>query len=242
MQGPGASLLLSVGELGAAPRGSAAWFCREGGPVCSWRRKPQPTESRIGTSAPWPCAHHTEFQPPEKLLGPGPASARPEGARSGRKRGAGSPAAARGLSRAFELPAYGIHAQSTEDLCRFRSPHTSALDDAQSQEDEACCGLPILVGGGGEDETTWGGGTEGSGEVRSVGIRMKGGERSVGVGRPGETLGRAPRLPHAHSASFCRFPCPLARILQGVSPHGPAQKRQDPRGESCQGRRGLGGV
>nr|XP_060487664.1 tubulin monoglycylase TTLL3 isoform X4 [Panthera onca] len=147
MQGPGASLLLSVGELGAAPRGSAAWFCREGGPVCSWRRKPQPTESRTRTSAPWLCAHHTEFQPPEKLPGPGPASARPEGARAGRKRGAGRPATARGLSRAFELPAYGIHAQSTADLCRFRSPHTSALDDAQSQEDEARCGLPILVGG-----------------------------------------------------------------------------------------------
>ncbi|XP_042092493.1 tubulin monoglycylase TTLL3 isoform X2 [Ovis aries] len=32
-----------------------------------------------------------------------------------------------------------------------------------------------------------------------------------------------------------RFSCPLARILQGVSTHGPAQKRQDPRGESCQG-------
>lgn len=47
-------------------------------------------------------------------------------------------------------------------------------------------------------------------------------------------------LPHPHSASFCRFSCPLARILQGVSTHGPAQKRQDPRGESCQGRRGLG--
>lgn len=47
-------------------------------------------------------------------------------------------------------------------------------------------------------------------------------------------------LLHAHSASFCRFSRPLARILQGVSTHGPAQKRQDPRGESCQGRRGLG--
>lgn len=59
-----------------------------------------------------------------------------------------------------------------------------------------------------------------------MGIQMMGRERE-GV------------LPHPDSASFCRFSCPLARILQGVSIHGPAQKCQDPRGESCQGRRGL---
>lgn len=35
------------------------------------------------------------------------------------------------------------------------------------------------------------------------------------------------------------FSCPLARILQGVSTHGPAQKRQDPRGESCQAEEDL---
>lgn len=32
----------------------------------------------------------------------------------------------------------------------------------------------------------------------------------------------------------------FGEILQGVSTHGPAQKRQDPRGESCQGREGVG--
>lgn len=72
---------------------------------------------------------------------------------------------------------------------------------------------------------------------------MKGGERE-GVWASG--AGRDARLsPHpapSHSGSFCRFPCPLARILQGVSSHGPAQERQDARGESCQGRRGLGGL
>uniref|UniRef100_A0A673UWE8 Tubulin tyrosine ligase like 3 n=1 Tax=Suricata suricatta TaxID=37032 RepID=A0A673UWE8_SURSU len=147
MQGPGAALLLSAGALEAAHRGSAAWFCQEGGRVCSWPRKLQPPESSTKTPAPWTCAHHTALQPPEKLPGPGSASAHPKRARAGGKPGADSPASTRCGSRTFELPAYGIQAQSAADLRRFRSPHTSALDDAQSQEDEARCGPPILVGG-----------------------------------------------------------------------------------------------
>lgn len=54
---------------------------------------------------------------------------------------------------------------------------------------------------------------------------------------PGRDANLRP-LPAPRSTSFCRFPCPLERILQGVSPDGPAQKRQDPRGESRQGWRG----
>lgn len=60
--------------------------------------------------------------------------------------------------------------------------------------------------------------------------------RSRGMGIGGQ---RDARLSPLYS-SFRRFPGPLARIVQGLSAHGPAQKRQDPCGESCQGQRGLG--
>lgn len=203
MQGPGAALLPCAGALGAARRASAAWFRQEGGRARSWPRKPQPAESRTRTPAPWPRAPHTESQPPEERPGPGPASARPDAGRAGGKRGPCSPASARCRSRAFALPAYGVHAQSAADLRRFRSPHTSALDDAQSQEDEARCGPPILVGGGGEDETTWGGGNEGVWSSAECGHPDEGWRKGRGRRRPGETLPARPSpTPHLSAGSL----------------------------------------
>lgn len=164
MQGPGAALLLSAGELGVAHQGSAAWYCQEGGCTSS--------------PAPWPWACHSEFRPPETQPWPGPASACPEGVRAGGKRWACSSASACRLGHAFESLAEGTHAQSAADLRPLGSPHTPAPDDAQLPDGEARFGPPIVAGGGCKDEKTWGGGNEGSG---GVGIRMKGVERSVGV-------------------------------------------------------------
>ncbi|XP_040484426.1 tubulin monoglycylase TTLL3 isoform X11 [Ursus maritimus] len=117
MQGPGAALLLSAGELGVAHQGSAAWYCQEGGCTSS--------------PAPWPWACHSEFRPPETQPWPGPASACPEGVRAGGKRWACSSASACRLGHAFESLAEGTHAQSAADLRPLGSPHTPAPDDAQ---------------------------------------------------------------------------------------------------------------
>lgn len=165
MQGPGAALLLSAGELGVTHLGSAAWYCQEGGCTSS--------------PAPWPWACHSEFRPPEMQPWPGPAPACPEGVRAGGKRWACSLASACRLGHAFESLAQGTHAQSAADLRPLGSPHTPAPDDPQSPDGEARCGPPIVAGGGCKDEKTWGGVNEGSGEC---GHRMKGVERSVGVG------------------------------------------------------------
>ncbi|XP_045664148.1 tubulin monoglycylase TTLL3 isoform X1 [Ursus americanus] len=117
MQGPGAALLLSAGELGVAHQGSAAWYCQEGGCTSS--------------PAPWPWACHSEFRPPETQPWPGPASACPEGVRAGGKRWACSSASACRLGHAFESLAEGTHAHSAADLRPLGSPHTPAPDDAQ---------------------------------------------------------------------------------------------------------------
>uniref|UniRef100_A0A452UXJ3 Tubulin tyrosine ligase like 3 n=1 Tax=Ursus maritimus TaxID=29073 RepID=A0A452UXJ3_URSMA len=113
MQGPGAALLLSAGELGVAHQGSAAWYCQEGGCTSS--------------PAPWPWACHSEFRPPETQPWPGPASACPEGVRAGGKRWACSSASACRLGHAFESLAEGTHAQSAEPpACPIPTLHLSA--------------------------------------------------------------------------------------------------------------------
>ncbi|XP_034514625.1 LOW QUALITY PROTEIN: tubulin monoglycylase TTLL3 [Ailuropoda melanoleuca] len=152
MQGPGAALLLSAGELGVTHLGSAAWYCQEGGCTSS--------------PAPWPWACHSEFRPPEMQPWPGPAPACPEGVRAGGKRWACSLASACRLGHAFESLAQGTHAQSAADLRPLGSPHTPAPDDPQSHtpapddpqspDGEARCGPPIVAGGGCKDEKTWG--------------------------------------------------------------------------------------
>lgn len=171
MQGPGAALLLSAGELGVAHQGSAAWYCQEDG--------------RTSSPAPWPWACHSEFRPPETLPWPGPASACPEGLCAGGKGRAGSPSLSR-LGHAFESLVQGTHTQSAADLRPLGSPHTPAPDDAQSPDGEARCGQPIVAGGGCKDEKTWGGGNEGSGEC---GHPDEGWRKECGHRRPGETLG-----------------------------------------------------
>uniref|UniRef100_M3Z0A8 Tubulin tyrosine ligase like 3 n=1 Tax=Mustela putorius furo TaxID=9669 RepID=M3Z0A8_MUSPF len=120
MQGPGAPLLLSAGELGVAHQGSAAWYRQKGG--------------RASSPAPWPWACHSEFPPADPLPWRGPASACPEGVRAGGKRRARSLASARRLGHAFESQAQGTHAQSAADLCPLGSLHTPAPDYGQSPD------------------------------------------------------------------------------------------------------------
>ncbi|XP_044108978.1 tubulin monoglycylase TTLL3 isoform X7 [Neovison vison] len=120
MQGPGAPLLLSAGELGVAHQGAAAWYRQEGG--------------RTSSPAPWPWACHSEFPPADPLPWPGPASACPEGVRAGGKRRARSLASARRLGHAFESQAQGTHAQNAADLCPLGSLHTPAPDYGQSPD------------------------------------------------------------------------------------------------------------
>lgn len=133
MQGPGAALLLSAGDLGVAPRGSAAWYCREGG--------------RTSSPAPWPWPCPSEFRPPETQPPPGPASAHPARARPSGPRRSGSPAPARRLGHAFGPPARGAHAPSAADPRPFGSPRTPAPADARLQDGEARGGPPFLAGG-----------------------------------------------------------------------------------------------
>ncbi|XP_059246243.1 tubulin monoglycylase TTLL3 isoform X2 [Mustela nigripes] len=133
MQGPGAPLLLSAGELGVAHQGSAAWYRQEGG--------------RASSPAPWPWACHSEFPPADPLPWRGPASACPEGVRAGGKRRTRSLASARRLGHAFESQAQGTHAQSAADLCPLGSLHTPAPDYGQSPDGEARCRPPIVAGG-----------------------------------------------------------------------------------------------
>uniref|UniRef100_A0A8C0QXR9 Tubulin tyrosine ligase like 3 n=2 Tax=Canis lupus dingo TaxID=286419 RepID=A0A8C0QXR9_CANLU len=108
MQGPGAALLLNAGDLGVAPRGSAAWYCREGG--------------RTSSPAPWPWPCPSEFRPPETQPPPGPASAHPARARPSGPRRSGSPAPARRLGHAFGPPARGAEPPA----CPIPAPRLSA--------------------------------------------------------------------------------------------------------------------
>lgn len=153
MQGPGAPLLLSAGELGVAHQGAAAWYRQEGG--------------RTSSPAPWPWACHSEFPPADPLPWPGPASACPEGVRAGGKRRARSLASARRLGHAFESQAQGTHAQNAADLCPLGSLHTPAPDYGQSPDGEARCRPPIVAGGGCKKKKTWVGGNKRSESVGS---------------------------------------------------------------------------
>lgn len=165
MRGRCSVLLLSAGELGATHRDSATWYRQEGGPVCSWLRKPQPREPRTSSPVPWTWARHSESRPPGTLPWSGPASALPDGAHAGGKCSDGSPASARSLGGAFESLAHSTHAQGATELPPLGPSHPSALDDALPQDGEAHCCPPILApGGSGEDEKTgwreWGSGEE----------------------------------------------------------------------------------
>nr|XP_048294549.1 tubulin monoglycylase TTLL3 isoform X2 [Myodes glareolus] len=93
MQGLSAALLLSAGQL----RPAAACYRQQGGSECSWQRRPQPPELNTNSPSRWPWAGSSQFHPPGRLQWPGPASARPEGARC---RGDYSPFSVRHLSSA----------------------------------------------------------------------------------------------------------------------------------------------
>ncbi|XP_030657898.1 tubulin monoglycylase TTLL3 isoform X2 [Nomascus leucogenys] len=135
MQGPDAPLLLSAGELGLGRRGSASWYCQDGGVVCNWLRKPQPLEPRTS----FPSARRSEFRPPRRLPWPGPASAQPEEGHAGGRYKAGSPAPARRLSGAFKTLVPGSHALGAADSHPLGPPHTPILDDPSPQD-----GFPVL--------------------------------------------------------------------------------------------------
>lgn len=137
MRGPCAVLLLSAGELGATHRDSATWYRQEGGPVCSWLRKPQPREPLTSFPVSWTWARHSESRPPGTLPWPGPASALPDRAHAGGKRSDGSPASARSLGGAFESLAHSTHTQGATELRPLGQSHPSALDDALPQDGEA---------------------------------------------------------------------------------------------------------
>lgn len=162
MQGPRAALILSAGELRVTQRCSGTWYGQEGGRVCTWSRKPQPLEPRTSYPVPWSWARRSEYRPPETLPWPGPASARPFGARADGQSLGGSQASARRLCRALESLSLYTHGQGARDLRHLGSRHTPALDDAPLLDGEALCDWPILAQcGSGEDEKTWGGGTGG---------------------------------------------------------------------------------
>ncbi|XP_072797915.1 tubulin monoglycylase TTLL3 isoform X13 [Vicugna pacos] len=129
MQGPARRCSSAQGELGAAHRGSTAWYLQERGQVCSWPRKPQPPEPRTSSPGPWPWAHHSEFR-------------LPEGAWAGGQRRAGSPASARPLGCALELLNHGNHAQGVADPRSPEPSPTPAQEDAPSQD-----GSLVLWGG-----------------------------------------------------------------------------------------------
>ncbi|XP_010336116.3 tubulin monoglycylase TTLL3 isoform X2 [Saimiri boliviensis] len=133
MQGPRAPLLLSAGELGPGRRGSASWYCQEGGSVCHWLWKSQPPKPRTSL----PSARRSDFRLPGRPPWPGPASAQPEEGRAGGRSEAGSPAPARRLGRAFRTPC--TQAQGDVDPRPLDSPHTLVLDDPSPQD-----GSPVL--------------------------------------------------------------------------------------------------
>lgn len=134
MQGPTAALLLRAGELGATQPDSTSWYRQEGGPVCSWPRKPQPLECRAISPAPWPRARHSEFRLPEK----GPAHGQDWVC---------CPASARRLNCALQPSTHDSHAQGAEDPRPPGPSLTPAQEDAPPQDGEATCGSPLLAQG-----------------------------------------------------------------------------------------------
>ncbi|XP_065789269.1 tubulin monoglycylase TTLL3 isoform X5 [Muntiacus reevesi] len=129
MQGPAAALLLRAGELGSAKQDSTAWFRQEGGPVCSWPRKPQPLERRATSPAPWPRARHSEFRLPEEAPAHG-------------QDWVCSPASAHRLDCALQPSAHDSHAQGAEDPRPAGPSPSPAQEHAPPQDGEATCGRP----------------------------------------------------------------------------------------------------
>lgn len=155
--------------------------------MCSWLLEPQPPEPRTGSPAPWPWARHTEFLPPQKLLWPGTASARPEGTSEGGERWAGSPPSARCLGCAFESLTHCTHAQRAADSHPLGPPHIPALDDAPPQDGEAHCG-PSFPGAADRTAGRKRLGVEGMGVGRRVGGHPdEGWRKKCGHWGPGET-------------------------------------------------------
>ena len=129
MQGPTVALLLRAGELGAAKQDSTAWYRQEGGPVCSWPRKPQPLERRATSPAPWPRARHSEFRLPEEAPAHG-------------QDWVCSPASARRLDCALHPSAHDSHVQGAEDPRPAGPSPPPAREHAPPQDGEATCGRP----------------------------------------------------------------------------------------------------
>ena len=141
MQDPSSALLLSAGEPSVSYQGSAAWYRQEGGPVCRWPRKPQPTESCTSSTVPWSWM----LRPPETQPRPQAASVWPSEACAGCEHPVRSPALAHSQCHAFESRTHCTHAQGSTDLRPLGLSHTRALDDAPLQDGEALCGRPILA-------------------------------------------------------------------------------------------------
>ncbi|XP_036911533.1 tubulin monoglycylase TTLL3 isoform X5 [Sturnira hondurensis] len=133
MQGP-RSVLLSAGEPRVSHQGYAAWYRQEGGPVSSWRRKPQPPEPCTSSTVPWPWERHSMLRSPETQPWPRPASIWPSEACAGCEHRARSPALAHSPCHAFELLTHCTHAQGSTDLRPLGPSHTRVLDDAPLQD------------------------------------------------------------------------------------------------------------
>lgn len=240
MQGLSAALLLSAEQLGPG----AAWYRQEGSSECSWLRRPQPPELRTNFSSRWPWARNSEFRPSERQQWPGPASARPEVARCGDGQGDYTPLPARHLSSARESSVPGaLGTVNPETVCSLVPPTPDErLPDALRPPDgEAQSGPPPLTPYQLQAEAAK---VERMGNLKCTGgwaARYRVGTREAEHLRSEKSLGQASSFLCSCSASLCRFRTPLARTQQGTSPHGPTQKRQNPRRESRQGWRGWSG-
>lgn len=242
MQGLSAPLLLSAEQLGPG----AAWYRQEGSSECSWLQKSQPPKHRTNFSSRCHWARNSEFRPSERLQWLGPASARPEVARSGNSQGDCSPLPARHLSSARErfVPS-ALDTVNPEPACSLAPPTLDEpLPDAPPPPGgEAQNGPPPLTPYRLQTKAAK---VEGMGTLectRGWASRYRVGAREGGHLESEKSLGQASSFLCFCSASLCRFPTPLARIHQGnSSPYGPTQKRQNPRRESRQGwRRWSGG-
>ncbi|KAF6101534.1 tubulin tyrosine ligase like 3 [Phyllostomus discolor] len=134
MQGPRSVLLLSAGEPRVSHQGSTAWCSQEGGPVCSWQRKPQPPEPCTSSTVPWPWARHSMLRPPETQPWPRPASIWPSEACAGCEHPARSPALAHSPCHAFESLTHCTRALGATDLRPLGPSYTRVLDDARLQD------------------------------------------------------------------------------------------------------------
>ncbi|XP_037657223.1 tubulin monoglycylase TTLL3-like isoform X2 [Choloepus didactylus] len=217
MEGPSVALLLGAGELGARSRSSAAWYCQEGEPVCSWPRKPQPAELRTSAPVLWPWARHSGFALPGTLPRPGPVSARSDKAREGGKRRADSPASSSRPGNAFTKLTCGGRAPEAAVPLPLGSPFIHALDEPPPQEGEAQRGPPrhpprgsrrLWPVAAAKDDKTLGWKEWGSGEETQTGWADEGWKKRRGRGI--QRLGKTPR------------PRPSYLPLSTPTPHLPA--------------------